>query len=282
MYQHTDLPPQFPTFSKETVEAIQAAFNGKVEGLWEAEQTVIQAVLKDINLDPLAKATEIQRAMTRFLTTSSNYNVATQPTALYGGFGGMNPYGVNYPGPYGRDFMPGHNGNPLAGNSTNTNVAHQHGFELKTDKEGLSATKVNLVFNLNKVGVLNNGCDGIDVYINDQPSPSISLHGVFDNNEDRNAVGIVAIAEPNTYFEDEEMKIGVFLGLMGALGLDSNLFGFTTRMMPHPGINTHETKVLYIDLAAGDDPMEAENFSDAIKGNFGTFVEYKNLFPASE
>ncbi len=281
MYQHTDLPPQFPTFSKETVEAIQAAFNGKVEGLWEAEQAVIQAVLKDINLDPLAKATEIQRAMTRFLTTSSSYNVATQPTASYGGFGGMNPYGVNYPGQFGRDNVSGSFGNPLVGNPIDTKIAHQHSFDLKAD-EGHRAARVTLVYHLNKAGVFGSNSDCISVYLNDESVPSMSVHGVLDNDEDRNAVAIVVIAEPNSYFVDEEFKIGTFLGLMGALGLDSNLFGFTIRKMPHADINTHETDVLYIDLANSDDPMEVENFSDVIKGNFATFVEYKNLFPASE
>lgn len=281
MYHANDMQPQIPTFSQETIEAINKAVEGKLEGLWETELAITQAILADSGLNPSTKAVEVQRAFARYLAAASGYSNATQISPMYSPWT-MNPYGINYPGQFGRENMPGYDGNPLIGNPTDTKTPHQHGFELKADKEGLSATKVNLVFNLNKKGAYANSGDSIDVYLNGELSPGMSVHGVFDDYSDRNAVAIVVIAEPNTYFGDEEFKIGTFLGLMGALGLDSNMFGFTVRKMSHPGINTHETEVLYIDLANGDDPMEAENFSDAIKGNFATFVEYKNLFPASQ
>ncbi len=281
MYQHADLQPQFPTFSQETIDAINKAVEGKLEGLWEAEQAITQAILADAGLNSSTKAVEVQRSMARYLAAASGYSNATQTSPMYSPWG-MHPYGANYPGQFGRENMPGSFGNPLVGNPVDTNVAHQHGFELKADKEGLSATKVTLVYHLNKVGVFGSNSDCISVYLNGEPAPSMSVHGVFDNDEDRNAVAIAVIAEPNSYFVDEEFKIGTFLGLMGALGLDSNLFGFTIRKMPYADINTHETDVLYIDLANGDDPMEVENFSDVIKGNFATFVEYKNLFPAAQ
>ena len=51
MYQHTDLQPQFPTFSQETIDAINKAVEGKLEGLWEAEQAITQAILADAGLN---------------------------------------------------------------------------------------------------------------------------------------------------------------------------------------------------------------------------------------
>lgn len=283
MYQDPNFQPQFPTFSQETTVAIHTALSGKVQSLWEAEQVIVQAILSDTLLEPIVKAAEIQRAMARFMATASGYNTAATAQGAYGGLGvlGMHPYGVNYPGPYGREFMPGHNGNPLTGTPT-VKQPWKHGFNIKpsvTTRE----VHVALTYNFGSTGLSGIVADHIDVAINDMDNcASIKLRGVLDNDEDLNAIGIIAIPDGAPYLSDEEFNVGLFLGLMGALGLDSNLYSFTKRAMKLGKVNPQVSDVLYIDLADGDDAMEATNFSDVIKGNFNSLGYYDSFFPAAE
>lgn len=249
----------FPTFTEETVNAINEATQGKLDALWEAENLITVAILADKSLDPMTKAQEVQRSMARYITIVGQYSSVTSVMPGMGmmpgmAMSGMMPYGGYQPPMY------------QATNQMMSTPPINHEHEFMHD---------GVVYTLT-VQVVNNKLEYI--YLskdNENGFARLETVGVFNNEEDRDAVAI-AIRGDWGAFDIKDVAKELYIALSNILGMsnEDHLYSYTVRMS---GVND----VLYIDMVDGCDLMDIESFSDNIKGHFQRFVTYEQLFPES-
>lgn len=253
----------FPTFTEETVKAINEATQGKLDALWEAENLITVAILADKSLDPMVKAQEVQRSMARYIATVGQYSSVTTVMPGMGMMPGMMPVnGMQGYAPYG-GYQP-----PMYQATNQTMpmppINHEHEFM----HEGVVYTLT--------IQIVNNKLENI--YLSkDNESGFVRLEvvGVFNNEEDRDAVAI-AIRGDWGAFDIKDVAKELYIALSNILGMsnEDHLYSYTVRM-------SDESDVLYIDMVDGCDSMEIESFSDNIKGHLQRFVTYEQLFPES-
>ena len=265
MYRNTN--PVQPTYSAETIAAINKAIEGKAEILWETEKAIVDAILTDTVASNLQKASEISRSMNRFIGNVQGLNSAALPFPVYGE--NMAAPGGSVWGGYG-NFVP-----PTAPR------AHNYSFMLpNVDGTTDEGDAVNFVMPCDQFDKY----QYIDVFINGTCVTTLGLSGIVDNLEDRNYIGI-SVMMPSGHLGDlPEFKDAVFSSLMGALDQmgETDKYGYTIRDTPAPGLDPEAVnKVFYLDLLNSDDPVEAESFSDLISGNISAMIAYDVMFPSA-
>ena len=253
----------FPSFTEETIEAINEATKGKLDALWEAENLITAAILADKSLEPVIKAQEVQRSMARYIATIGQYSSVTTVMSSMGmmqgmvpanGMQGYAPYGTPQPSPFQSFGMV-----PPPGI-----MNHHHEFTY----EGVAYL---LTFR-----IVNNKVEYIYLSKNNEVGiTQLDVVGVLNNEEDGDGVAI-AIRGDWGAFDIKDIAKELYSVLSNILGMSSedHLYSYTVRM-------SDETDVLYIDMVDDCDYTDIQNFSDIIKGRLQRFVTYEQLFPES-
>ena len=247
----------FPTFTEETINAINEATQGKLNALWEAENLITAAILADKSLDPMIKAQEVQRSMARYIATAGQYSSVTTVMSGMMSMGGMQGYA-----PYG-GYQP-----PMY-QATNQMMPM---LPIRCEHEFMHDSVVYVL----RFQIAYNKLENI--YLskdNENLATQLEVIGVLNNEEDRDAVAI-AIRGDWGALDIKDVAKELYIALSNVLGMskEDHLYSYTVRM-------SGESDVLYIDMVDDCDPMDIESFSDNIKGYIQRFVTYEQLFPES-
>lgn len=253
--------PQYPTFSKETLTAIQNAVKGKVETLWETDLAIAMAILADETLTPLEKAPEVTRAMHRFMGAANSYVAATNPI-----------YGLNDSG-FGRPMM-----NPMYGVGPGMNYpvpTHSPILESLYTNTYVVTADDNSEYTISlSVNGCNNKIDNVTIISNNLIIPPFPTFGILNDTENNDGVAIGVMIPPTMNNAQETQEL--FTAIVSALKLtdDTDKLGYSVRTVG-------EDSMLYIDLQDTTDATEVENFNDIVKVFFNHHSYYDKLFSAA-
>lgn len=248
----------FPTFSKETINAIEEATKGKLEMLWEAEQSITAAILADTSVNNDIKAQEVIRSMNRYLSTASNYALATSvvPGIGIGGYYPPNPMPGMQPNFYNNMNIVG---------SINQGECNQSYRYTTVDGEVC-------VINVNSI---DDRINTMLLYVNGLLCPCVTAVGVTADDNDDRGVGIALIGDVD-FFNDNERASEFYKAFTDELGMqsDDHLFTYTVR-------KAEKSSILYIELIEDATQEEKDIFDNFVKASVYTHSTFDKIFPES-